>query len=331
MIPRARVVLVALAVLAGRGPAHAQGKLFEVLRFPENPIIRPAMFPGKDGGNINGPSLIRAPACLPRPLGKYYLYFADHRGKYIRLAYADRLQGPWKIHAPGTLTLGQLAAAAGVPEKGGHIASPDVHVDDERREIRMYFHAKLGGAADWRHNSGVARSRDGLHFEPSPRSIGEPYFRVFRWQHTYYAVTRSGSLVKSPDGLGPFGEANPAFDRATEDKTGRAALRHTALKLDGNVLAVFFSRAGDTPERILVSAAELAGPHTAWRLSPPREVLRPETDYEGADQPLVASRGGLINGPVHQLRDPAVFREEGRTYLLYSVAGEHGIAIAELK
>lgn len=31
-----------------------------------------------------------------------------------------------------------------------------------------------------------------------------------------------------------------------------------------------------------------------------------------------------------ELRDPCIFREEGRTYLLYSVAGERGIAGAEL-
>jgi hypothetical protein len=36
-------------------------------------------------------------------------------------------------------------------------------------------------------------------------------------------------------------------------------------------------------------------------------------------------------GPVRQLRDPAIFPENGKTYLLYSIAGENGIAIAELK
>jgi hypothetical protein len=40
-------------------------------------------------------------------------------------------------------------------------------------------------------------------------------------------------------------------------------------------------------------------------------------------------RGGE-DEPVRQLRDPAIFTEDGRTYLLYSVAGESGIAIAEL-
>jgi hypothetical protein len=34
---------------------------------------------------------------------------------------------------------------------------------------------------------------------------------------------------------------------------------------------------------------------------------------------------------VNQLRDPAIFQEDGRTYLLYAVAGEAGIGIAELE
>jgi len=35
-------------------------------------------------------------------------------------------------------------------------------------------------------------------------------------------------------------------------------------------------------------------------------------------------------GHVDQLRDPAIFEEDGRILLLYAVAGESGIAIAEL-
>jgi hypothetical protein len=33
---------------------------------------------------------------------------------------------------------------------------------------------------------------------------------------------------------------------------------------------------------------------------------------------------------VNQLRDPAIFEDNGRVYLLYAVAGESGIAIAEV-
>jgi hypothetical protein len=60
-------------------------------------------------------------------------------------------------------------------------------------------------------------------------------------------------------------------------------------------------------------------------------VLEPELPYEGGDLPRQPSKRGLVMEPVCQLRDPAIFHEDGRTYLLYAVAGEHGIAIAEIK
>ena len=126
-------VLLLTALHTATAEETPQDRL-KVVRFPANPIIRREMLPGHDGGNINGPSLIRTPAWLPHPLGKYYLYFASHSGKYIRLAYADRLEGPWKIHEPGTLRLEESAGCK------GHIASPDAVVDDERKEIRLYFH-----------------------------------------------------------------------------------------------------------------------------------------------------------------------------------------------
>src|SRR5262245_12245267 len=99
--------------LTGLSLAADSPKL-KAIRLPDNPIIKPDMLPGKDGGNINGPSLVKVPAWLPKPLGKYYLYFADHRGKYIRLAYADKPEGPYKVHEPGTLKLGEVQTAAGV-------------------------------------------------------------------------------------------------------------------------------------------------------------------------------------------------------------------------
>lgn len=323
-------IFAALLCASGNTP-----KKPTVVRFKENPIIRPDMLPGKEGVNINGPSLIRVPAWLPEPMGKYYLYFADHKGRYIRLAYSDRLEGPWKIYEPGTLTVNQVQQAAGYKEGGSHVASPDVHVDNEKREIRMYFHGRIGPAGTWDHRSGVALSKDGVHFKAEPKPIGDPYFRVFKWDGYYYAVTRVGSLVRSRDGLTRFEEGNPAFAEAAGLKAAKAAngsaVRHTAVKLDGDVLSVFFSRAGDTPECIMMSQVRLTGPWTAWRLSAPVKVLEPEMDYEGAKLPLKGSKGGYTKVPVHELRDPGVYTEGGKTYLLYSVSGESGIGIAELK
>ena len=61
-------------------------------------------------------------------------------------------------------------------------------------------------------------------------------------------------------------------------------------------------------------------------------MLRPERDWEGADAPLEPSVRSTAYGRVNQLRDPAIFEDaaSGRIYLLYAVAGEGGIAIAQL-
>ena len=62
------------------------------------------------------------------------------------------------------------------------------------------------------------------------------------------------------------------------------------------------------------------------------DVLRPERDWEGAKLPITASKAGAVKGRQHALRDPGIFVDtDGRRYLLYSVAGESGLAIAELK
>jgi hypothetical protein len=57
----------------------AAGQAPAVVRLADGPIIVPNM-DAHMGSNIQGPSLIRVPDWIDNPLGKYYLYFADHRG-----------------------------------------------------------------------------------------------------------------------------------------------------------------------------------------------------------------------------------------------------------
>ena len=75
---------------------------------------------------------------------------------------------------------------------------------------------------------------------------------------------------------------------------------------------------------------DISGNWHGWKESPPVEVLRPQRSWEGADAPLVPSVRSTAYGQVNQLRDPAIFEENERVYLLYAVAGESGIAIAEV-
>ena len=93
---------------------------------------------------------------------------------------------------------------------------------------------------------------------------------------------------------------------------------------------IFFTGIGDAPERIMMSTMSLDGDWTTWRASEPTEVLRPAAPYECPELPNHPSEGGDVKGPVQQLRDPAIFEEDGQTYLFYSFCGEQGIAAAEL-
>ena len=53
-------------------------------------------------GNINGPSVIRVRDWIPaservNPDANYYMYFAHHVGRDIRLAWSDSLTGDWNV------------------------------------------------------------------------------------------------------------------------------------------------------------------------------------------------------------------------------------------
>jgi hypothetical protein len=250
---------------------------------------------------------------VPDPLGRYYLYFAHHQGTYIRLAYADDLAGPWRLHSPGVLDLAQSFFDA-------HIASPDVHVLDDRREIRMYYHGCCRPVPP-RQATRLATSPDGLNFTAHAEVLGSSYWRAFRWRGAWYALEMPGTFRRSPTGVSNFEQGPTLF---TPD------MRHAAVQLAGDTLTVVYSNAGDCPERLLWVTIELDKNWHLWQASQPQTLLAPELEYEGVDCPIEPSRRGAVHRRVHQLRDPCLFEEAGRTYLLYSVAGERGIAIAEL-
>jgi hypothetical protein len=297
----------------------------KVIRLPNNPIITPNM-PGLRFGkanNINGPTLIRVPNWVNKPLGKYYLYFAHHKGKYIRLAYANFIAGPYTIYKPGVLHINELTIQT------EHIGSPEIFIDFELKKIRLYFHLAVKGEgiySDQHQMSFCAESTDGIHFNLITNAIAPFYLRVFRYQNYFYGIVKNdnknGILLRSPDGV-------QLFERGSEFCKD---FRHCALLLRQNKLFVFYTRVGDVPESILLSEIDLARDTDwrKWKLLDPILVLKPEFEWEGSKLPLTKSKHGSTK-PMNALRDPFVFEEEGKSYLLYSVKGESGIGIAELE
>lgn len=94
----------AALALPGAGQAAATPACVAAQRLLDRPLIDGTLDPSISD-NVQGPSLIRVPDWVEGRLGRYYLYFASHKGDSIRLAYADSLVGPWKIHPGGALAL----------------------------------------------------------------------------------------------------------------------------------------------------------------------------------------------------------------------------------
>ncbi len=267
-----RRVAGALAVLLwGTAGTAATGNLsaMEVERLnAAEPIITSAMLreAGVDGiafrrgdlvigeaDNINGPSAIEVPDWLaerfagtPVEGARYLLYFAHHRGSWVRLAYARSIEGPWSLYNPkgsehplglrGVLELAETVDGPPLKKTLGlgpglslvrETASPDVHLDAERQRVVMYFHAgsSLG------QKTFAATSSDGLNFnlpgfggQPGhgvrPVALGPFYFRVFAHRGRAYAFTNGAFLYRAPEGAGPADDAAfspPAgFDRSRQ-------------------------------------------------------------------------------------------------------------------
>ncbi len=310
--------LACLAATAGCGDPE-KPKRFEVrsvTRCAENPLVTPES--GAPSDNLNGPSPMPAPSWVESPLGDYYLYFADHLGTYIRLAYADELCGPWTVYEPGTLRLEQTQGFI------DHIASPDVHLDEEGERVLMYFHGWGDAIVQ---QTGFATSPDGTSFTHAPLAgatfLSESYLRVFLYDGEIFGLQR-GTLMRSE-----------AFDQpftVIKEDLVPGEVRHAAVLRLGRLLLVFFTRVGDAPERILLSTVELDGEPSRWHASDPIEILRPELAWEGSELPVAPSVGGEAVGVVNQLRDPGVIQgKDGAIYLFYSYAGESGLAAARVE
>ena len=159
------------------------------------------------------------PAWVAAPIGEYYLYFADHKGSYIRPAYADDLKGPWVLHPPGSLQLADsffLTEPPDAPQEAveeikkqrlawsgletmqrdiltelatPHTASPDVHVDTVEETIVLPFHS-LDGLG--RQVARVATSPNGIHFTSQPDIFSRSYLRAFTNDSHTYALVMPG-------------------------------------------------------------------------------------------------------------------------------------------
>jgi len=279
------------------------------------------------------------------------------------MAWAGALEGPYHLYKVGSgfqsgnrevLDLGpedRIDIGNSITIKS-HIASPDVHVDDNNKRIIMYFHGPVVDPSGQRNF--VSTSPDGLSFIDSvlPVILGGSYFKVIEYKDTLYSIDNRADIYKGgteeeawiipPDfnfkeGLWDERDDNPFQDDINQDPmlagTG-LQVRHVGVHVSEDTLIVFYSRIGDAPERIMLSTIRLDhGTYNDWDPSyPPLEILHPEYDWEGYFLPNLPSEGCAAKDYVNQLRDPDVFEDkDGSLYLLYSGKGEDAIGLARLE
>ncbi len=249
----------------------------EVVRLNDGqPIISAENFKdvtSDDGHSINGPSMIRIPDWIAEedrldPSAKYYLYFGDHSGSYIRLAWAADITGPYTLYNAdndGVLGLSAVNTVfknASNTINSDHISSPDVMVEDGR--IIMFFHIKKKSnfsatdSTDSWFDTGsqqtvCAVSTDGLNFTTQPKLIGNAYFRSFKHNNNWYAFTNYGPIWK-----GPSTDSDPwdvlwdhvawAGNNATTSSSGNGELTGGGNPIWDNLMANYAAN-GLTDER----------------------------------------------------------------------------------
>jgi hypothetical protein len=301
------------------------------------------------GGNINGPCLMRVPDWLPPDeradsSANYYLYFAHHWGKNIKMAWSRIPTGPYQIYEPqdGVFHIDSCAAQVNL-SLNNHVASPDVLVDHENQRFIMYFHV---GTPVWNNDTlyyqktVVATSTDGLDFNDGLQNviICPAYARVFEFNMSLYSITPTG-VFKAPNPSIPwehsetFSDKNPGLWTYVGHPMALISnnIRHMGVLKDLNNLHVVYSRYYTLSEHIEYTRIELNPLERYWRVSKPESVLFPELDWEGVHYPLKESMPGIARKGVRELRDPYLFRDhDGLVYLLYTGAGEKAIGIARV-
>jgi len=336
-----------------------------VTRLTDTPLVAADMFPAAairglepDAlANINGPSVLRMPDWAAGKQATLHMYFGHHKGRSIRLAYADRLAGPWAMHPDPVMPLATslfepedplpdpaLTAPDWVDALGGdylyaHVASPDVHIDAPNRRIIMYYHGLL---RDGDQRTRLATSADGLDFTPRPPLLGPPYFRATRLGGVIYLSMWEGRLGRMTSWEGPVelaplihdGDHLPPHvsgrDPSQPEQSRGRQIRHGHIFAHEGRLHMTFSRIGDAPERCLHCEVAPADDWADWRFGPVSELLRPAPGWEGGDLPVAASVMGTAMQRLHELRDPALFTDQGQVYMAYCGGGESGLGIARV-
>lgn len=276
-------------------------------------IITSELF-SKENDNIGTPCIIKTPDWIENKLGEYYMYFSNHDGTTIKLAYADSIEGPWAV-VEDVLNLKDTPCKS-------HIASPEVLIDQDSKQLKMYYHGNFEAGQ----GTLLAISSDGLSFT---NIVEEPlcdfYLRVFEYKGTQYGIAKRGNkgavIYNIDNNFEVLFEFLPSS-------------RHCHAIVKDDTLYIAYSVMGHTPEHIRLCTIALDEDISNWQVLSDQALLWPTFKYEGADATRVTSQPGSATARygtrIQELRDPFMFDLNGKVHILYVTQGERAIAYAQL-
>lgn len=274
-------------------------------------IITPDMFSNKmDGLNINGPCLIKVPNFIKNPIGKYYLYFGHHCGQHIRLAYSDNIEHGYKIFEGGVLNISQIYGY-------DHLSSPEIIVNHETSEIELYYHCPYKHNKIDPQSTFCARSNDGINFVSDKNMcFPYPYYRQFK--HNNNIIGLAMEKIQN--------ESHTVVFYNNKTKKILKMSRHVSMFILNNTIYLLYSTVGNTPEHIQICQL-LIHEDNCYTVNE-SSLFFPTLEYETSGKKPTQSKYGMSNG-ICELRDPYAYIEDTDIYILYTVGGEKGIAIAK--
>jgi hypothetical protein len=288
----------------------------------------------------------------------------------MRLAYADDVLGPWRIHRPGVLPIEH----SGFPSEHVKAAEPSQALEDIWQNFSVFVvrdylilnHQASVLDQQAREDRGIATAKQSEPHVASPEVIiDNEKRRLLMFYHgleygtrqlSRVAESKNGIDFSALDGtipspylrhfefgghhylLGMPGVLFRADDAAGPFEPRRHSLfeprmRHAGIWVEDATLYVFWSRVGDAPESILLSEVDISDADwNRWKATEGVEILRAEIEWEGADLASMPSLRGELAEEANELRDPFVFEDDsGEKYLLYVGRGEKAIGMARLR
>jgi len=268
----------------------------------------------KENDNIGTPCIIQVPDWIENKLGNLYMYFSNHDGTSIKLAYADSIEGPWAV-------VEDVLNLKATPCKT-HIASPEVVIDEASKELKMYYHGNF--------NTGqgtlLATSKDGVAFTNTTKEmLCDFYLRIFTYNGTQYGIAKKGNkggiIYNVDNNFEPLFEFLPSS-------------RHCHAIVKEDKLYITYSVMGHSPEHIRLCVLKLDEDVNKWDVLSDTPLIWPTFKYEGADTPVVVSHPGSATARfgkrIQELRDPFMFELNEKVHILYVTQGERAIAYAQL-